>query len=311
MSCALVTIIVAQLSASYLRPQASSAPRSPGHGLGATGMVRAARCPDSCSGRGICFDFGSTSPTMLPFPAICACDELWEGRSCNRRQHNPYHSCRERADHLSWTQAHGVSCSHNTSAASCAACASTLRLCREEGECVVTRRVPIMQCEARPLPSQRKRGRVIPRGAKLDECGVKHTSSKTGGATGWTPRVGRGRAQSRGGFERMTSSRSRAMNALAQRQTQLRKAQQLAASASAATSTACRDEGKHEWCLKKLESHKCSSHKVSQQCQLTCKTCPTARDSSEEDGSSNGMRAGKGRGAQFTRATIGGKAVGI
>lgn len=315
-----VLTMAVQLSATESQ-MASSPPPSPL--VGATRVTRATRCPESCNGRGVCFDFGSTSPTIQPFPAICACDELWEGKACNRRQHNPYHACRERDDYQSWAQAHGVSCSSNTSAASCEACASIVRLCSQEGECVMTVRRPVMQCELRPLPSQRKRRGMHSPGAKL-ECGL-----ETSSATGRTPPLGR-RRQTRSSFKRMTSGRGQAtsmkqerVSALKsgwtsrtqQRETQRRQAQQLVAGQQTTSAPpACKDTMEHSWCLKKLEKRKCGSHKVSQQCQSTCKICSTARadTGTERDGSSNGKRAGSPRrGTQFTRATIGGKAVGV
>ena len=46
-------------------------------------------CPSRCHDRGLCF----ISLTEPDFGPVCACDELWEGSSCAKRQHNPWHPC--------------------------------------------------------------------------------------------------------------------------------------------------------------------------------------------------------------------------
>ena len=82
-------------------------------------LVELRLCLDRCHDRGTCFAW----PTEPEFGPICACDYLWEGRACEKRQHNPWRSRQDensfRDEHL---REHGVACGLDTIAQSCELC---------------------------------------------------------------------------------------------------------------------------------------------------------------------------------------------
>ena len=97
-----------------------------------TTLIDISRCPLRCHDRGACF----TWPPEPEFPPICACNELWEGKTCERRQHNPFNARRssEKAANAEWRGLHGVACTVNETAATCEECGE--HRC-DAGECML------------------------------------------------------------------------------------------------------------------------------------------------------------------------------
>ena len=95
-----------------------------------TALIDVSRCPLRCHDRGSCF----TWPSEPEFPPICACNELWEGKTCEQRQHNPFRPfSSEKASNTKWRAMHGVACTFNETAATCAECGE--HRCGADGEC--------------------------------------------------------------------------------------------------------------------------------------------------------------------------------
>ena len=98
-----------------------------------TTLIDISRCPLRCHDRGACF----TWPPEPEFPPICACNELWEGKTCEQRQHNPFNARRssEKASNAEWRGLHGVACTLNETAATCEECG--VHRCDADGECML------------------------------------------------------------------------------------------------------------------------------------------------------------------------------
>ena len=94
-----------------------------------TTLIDVSRCPLRCHDRGTCF----TWPPEPEFAPICACSELWEGKTCEHRQHNPFNVRRERVANTQWRAMYGVACTSNETAATCNECGE--HRCGAEGEC--------------------------------------------------------------------------------------------------------------------------------------------------------------------------------
>ena len=77
-----------------------------------TTLVDVSRYPLRCHDRGSCF----TWPPEPEFTPICACNELWEGKTCDHRQHNPFSARRDKISNAQWRDTHGVACTFNESA---------------------------------------------------------------------------------------------------------------------------------------------------------------------------------------------------
>ena len=95
-----------------------------------TTLIDVSRCPLRCHDRGSCF----TWPPEPEFAPICACIELWEGKACEHRQHNPYTTTRDRVSNTQWRAMYGVACTANETAATCNECGERHR-CGADGEC--------------------------------------------------------------------------------------------------------------------------------------------------------------------------------
>ena len=92
-----------------------------------TTLIDVSRCPLRCHDRGTCFSW----PPEPEFPPICACNELWEGKTCEHRQHNPFNVRRDRVANTQWRAMYGVACTSNETAAACNECGG----CGAGGEC--------------------------------------------------------------------------------------------------------------------------------------------------------------------------------
>lgn len=95
-------------------------------------LVELRLCLHRCHDRGTCFAW----PTEPEFGPICACDYLWEGRTCEKRQHNPWRQRQDentfREEHL---REHGVACGLDTIAQSCELCPNGSPNSRPEVAC--------------------------------------------------------------------------------------------------------------------------------------------------------------------------------
>ena len=96
-----------------------------------TTLIDVSRCPLRCHDRGTCFSW----PPEPEFPPICACNELWEGKTCEHRQHNPFNVRRDRVANTQWRAMYGVACTSNETAAACNECGG----CGAGGECELLR----------------------------------------------------------------------------------------------------------------------------------------------------------------------------
>ena len=77
------------------------------------------QCPDGCNGHGRCW-FWLHEPH---FPALCICDQRYEGSACERRQPNPYVSQGDEAlKYKTWQRDAGFACGGGRSAKSCSDC---------------------------------------------------------------------------------------------------------------------------------------------------------------------------------------------
>ena len=94
-----------------------------------TTLIDVSRCPLRCHDRGTCF----TWPPEPEFPPICACNELWEGKTCEHRQHNPFNVRKDRVANTQWRATYGVACTSNETAATCNECGE--HRCGADGEC--------------------------------------------------------------------------------------------------------------------------------------------------------------------------------
>ena len=132
-----------------------------------TSVVDLSLCTLRCHDRGSCF----TWPPEPEFSPICACNELWEGKTCEHRQHNPFNRRRDNVANSQWHDTHGVACTFNISDTTCNECGE--HRCSADGECEWKAGACTLKLEktGRVFSFGKMRGHSKGRGASLEANG--------------------------------------------------------------------------------------------------------------------------------------------